>query len=327
MIITRTPFRVSFCGGGSDIASFYEKNGGCVISTSIDKYMYITVHPTFRKKGLILKYSKIENIDSIDKVEHKIFKQCLGDFNLNGVEISSVADIPAGTGLGSSSTFTVGLRHALYAYTNKYIANERLAEEACEVEIEKLKEPIGKQDQYAAACGGLNFIVFNRDGTVSVDPIIMKKDSYKKMERNLMMFYTGDVRSASAILKEQSGNISHGDKEQAMIKMCDITRRLKTELEKNNVDFLGKALHENWLIKRTLASSISSPTIDKWYDTAIKNGAIGGKLLGAGGGGFLLFYVPYSKQKMVRESLKELDEIKFGFDWRGSDIIYIGSKY
>ena len=142
-----------------------------------------------------------------------------------------------------------------------------------------------------------------------------------------MMFYTGDVRSASAILKEQSGNISHGDKEQAMIKMCDITRRLKTELEKNNVDFLGRALHENWLIKRTLASSISSPAIDKWYDTAIKNGAIGGKLLGAGGGGFLLFYVPYSKQKMVRKSLKELDEIKFGFDWRGSDIIYIGSKY
>jgi D-glycero-alpha-D-manno-heptose-7-phosphate kinase len=327
MIITRTPFRVSFCGGGSDIASFYEKNGGCVISTSIDKYMYVTIHPTFREKGIVLKYSKIENVGSIDEIDHNIFKQCLNDFKLNGVEISSVADVPAGTGLGSSSTFTVGLLHSLYAYANKYVSKERLANEACEVEIDKLREPIGKQDQYAAACGGLNYIAFNRDGTVSVEPIVMRRDSYKKIEGNLMMFYTGDVRSASAILKEQSKNISHGDKEKAMIKMCDITKKLKVELEKNNVDYLGEALHDNWLIKRTLASSISNPDIDKWYETAIKNGAIGGKLLGAGGGGFLLFYVPIDKQKSVRESLGELDEIEFGFDWQGSTIIYIGSNY
>lgn len=326
MIITRTPFRVSFCGGGSDIASFYENNSGCVISTSIDKYMYITVHPTFRKKGIVLKYSKIENAEIIDEIDHKIFKQCLSDFNLSGVEISSVADVPAGTGLGSSSTFTVGLRHALYAYTDKYVSKERLAEEACEVEIDRLKEPIGKQDQYAAACGGLNYIVFNRDGTVSVEPIMMNKDSYKKMEKNLMMFYTGDVRSASAILKEQSKNISHGNKEKAMIQMCDITKELKVELEKNNVDYIGKALHKNWLIKKTLANSISSPDIDRWYEIAMNSGAVGGKLLGAGGGGFLLFYVPNDKQDQVRESLVDLDEIKFGFDWQGSTIIYVGSN-
>lgn len=326
MIIARAPFRVSFCGGGSDIASFYEKNGGCVISTSIDKYMYITIHPTFRKKGIVLKYSKIESVCITDEIDHKIFKQCLNDFNLSGVEISSVADVPAGTGLGSSSTFTVGLRHALYAYTDRYVSKEQLAGEACEVEIDRLREPIGKQDQYAAAYGGLNYIVFNRDGTVSVEPIVMRKDSYRKIEDNLMMFYTGDTRSASVILKEQSKNISGGDKEKAMIKMCEITKKLKVELEKNNVNYLGRALHENWLIKRTLANSISNPDIDEWYEIAIKNGATGGKLLGAGGGGFLLFYVPKNKQKQVREALGMLDEIRFGFDWQGSTIIYIGSN-
>ena len=326
MIITRTPFRVSFCGGGSDISSFYENNGGCVISTSIDKYMYITIHPTFRKKGLILKYSKIETIDEIDEVDHRIFKQCLSDFGLKGVEISSVADIPSGTGLGSSSAFTVGLLHALYTYQEKYTSKEKLAIEACRVEIEKLKEPIGKQDQYASAFGGLNYIVFNRDGTVSVQPLVMARDSYRKMEENLMMFYTGDSRSASAILAEQTNNISHGDKEKAMIEMCNITRKLKEQMENNNIDYLGEALHSNWIMKKTLAKSISNPNIDKYYDLAIKNGALGGKLLGAGGGGFLLFYVPKARQDSVRLCLKDLDEIDFGFDWQGSSIIYMGTR-
>ncbi|MFZ2126031.1 MAG: hypothetical protein WAV04_00785 [Candidatus Microsaccharimonas sp.] len=323
MLITRTPFRVSFCGGGSDIASFYEKHGGCVISTSIDKYMYVTIHPTFRKSNIVLKYSKTEEVTKIDEIDHKIFRQCLSDFDLEGVEITSVADVPAGTGLGSSSTFTVGLLNTLYAYTDQFVSKERLGKEASEVEIDKLKEPIGKQDQYAAAVGGLNYIAFNRDGSVSVEPIIMATSSYATIEKNLMMFYTGDVRSASAILKEQSSNISSGDKEKAMMKMVDITKKLKTELEKNNVDYLGEALHENWLLKKTLASSISNPNIDKWYEAAINSGALGGKLLGAGGGGFLLFYVPESKQNDVREALAELPEIDFGFDQQGSTVIYV----
>ena len=326
MLITRTPFRVSFCGGGSDIHSFYEKNGGCVISTSIDKYMYITIHPTFRDKGLILKYSHIEEADHYDKVDHKIFKECLSQFNQKGVEISSVADIPAGTGLGSSSTFTVGLLHTLYAYNNKSITKEQLAKEACEVELERLKEPIGKQDQYAAAFGGLNYMSFNPGGTVSVEPIKMEKSSYKKMEDNLLMFYTGDVRSASAILKEQTRNISHGDKENSMLKMCEITKKLRVELEKNNIDYIGEALHENWILKKTLASSISNPYIDRWYSAALSRGALGGKLLGAGGGGFLLFYVPKHCQTSVRRALKDLDEIKFGFDWQGTKLVYESSE-
>lgn len=326
MLITRTPFRVSFCGGGSDIPKFYEKNGGCVISTSINKYMYITIHPTFRNKGLILKYSHIEETDSYDKINHKIFRECLRRFNQKGVEISSVADIPAGTGLGSSSTFTVGLLHTLYAYNERYVSKEYLAKEACEVEIETLKEPIGKQDQYAAACGGLNFINFNRDGTVFVEPILMKRESYNKIEKNLLMFYTGDVRNASVILKEQSDNISHGKKEKTMIKMCEITKNLRTELEKNNIDYIGEALHENWLLKKTLASSISSQEIDNWYEKAIKSGATGGKLLGAGGGGFLLFYAPEEKHDDIRKSLHELEEIKFGFDWQGTTLVHINNK-
>lgn len=324
MIITRTPFRVSLCGGGSDLPSFYEKNGGCVISTTINKYMYITIHPSFENNETVLKYSKTETVKNIKDIEHPIFKQCLKDFSIKGVEITSIADIPQGTGLGSSSSFTVGLINALSCYKRRFITKEEIANLACKVEIEKLGNKIGKQDQYAASYGGLNYYQFNKDGTVYVEPILMSKEAFHKLEDNLLMLYVGGVHSASAILEEQSKNVKSGDKEKNLLKICKLTQKLKSELEKNNVDALGDILHESWLLKKTLATGITNPNIDKWYDTARKNGALGGKLLGAGGGGFLLLYVPKEYQKQVLDSLPELKELKFKFDHQGTIPVFVG---
>lgn len=325
MIITRTPFRVSFAGGGSDIASFYTKHGGCVLSTAINKYMYISVHPSFDAEETVLKYSETEIVKDIKDIKHKYFCQVLSDLNVKGVEIVSTADVPAGTGLGSSSSFTVGLLHSLYAYKGIYVSKERLAAEACETEIGRLQNPIGKQDQYAAAYGGLNFYEFRRDGSVIVEPVIMNSGKKRELEDNLMMFYTGKLHSASAILKEQSTNITAGDKEQNQIKMCGLARQLRDELSTGNIDAMGEILHENWLLKKTLANGISNPAIDKAYENALKAGALGGKLLGAGGGGFLLFYVPKEKQENVRKKIG-LPQMQARFDSQGSVIVFTGEK-
>lgn len=321
MIITRAPFRVSFCGGGSDLPSFYEKYGGCVLSTTIKKYMYLTIHNYFEKDKIVLKYSKTEIVDDFNKIEHRIFRQCLNDFNLKGVELSSMADIPAGTGLGSSSTFTVALLHLLHTYKGEYVSKYKLAKDACAVEIEKLGEPIGKQDQFAAAFGGLKFYEFLPNGFVNVEPIIMAPESYKKLENNLLMFYLGGTHSASAILKEQSQNVKSVDKAEVQKKMCDIARQLKVELQNNNVDAMGELLHENWILKRSLASGISNHLIDDTYEKAMNAGATGGKLLGAGGAGFMLFYVPEEKQEAVREALSHLREMEFEMDNSGASIV------
>lgn len=327
MIITRAPFRVSFCGGGSDLPSFYEKYGGCVLSTTIRKYMYLTIHNYFHKDQIVLKYSKTETVNNYSEIEHKIFRQCLSDFDIKGIEISSMADIPAGTGLGSSSTFTVALLHALYTYKGKFVSKYKLAKDACDVEIKKLSEPIGKQDQFAAAYGGLKFYEFLPNGFVNVEPVIMNEESYQKLEDNLMMFYLGGTHSASSILKEQSQNISNDNKAQVQKKMCNIARTLKEELEKNNVDAMGSLLHENWILKKTLASSISNPFIDEMYDMAINAGALGGKLLGAGGAGFMLFYVPSDKQSCVRDALSNLREMDFEMDNSGASIIHVDKDF
>ena len=326
MIITRTPFRVSFCGGGSDLPAFYEKHSGCVLSTGIDKYMYISVHPSFRREETILKYSKTEIVNDITQIEHHYFRSILTKLNVYGVEITSTADIPAGTGLGSSSSFTVGVLHALYSYKGKFVSKEQLAQSACEVELCDLKQPIGKQDQYAAAYGGFNFYTFNKDGSVFVEPVIMRPSDLNLMEKNLMMFYTGTIRSASKILKEQGENIKNAkQKENNQIKMCNLTHEMRNCLQNGEIDMFGDILNAGWQLKRTLASGISNPMIDEYYDIAIKAGALGGKLLGAGGGGFLLFYVPERKQECVRNSLK-LPEIPLGFDQQGSALIYVGVK-
>jgi D-glycero-alpha-D-manno-heptose-7-phosphate kinase len=325
MIISRAPFRVSFCGGGSDIPSFYEKYGGCVISTSIRKYVYLTINPSFNRNEITLKYSKTEIVDDVDKIEHRIFKQVLKDFAIKGVEITSMADIPSGTGLGSSSSFTVALLKLLYTYTEKSVSSYKIAKEACDVEINQLGNPIGKQDQFAAAFGGLRFYEFCPDGFVKVEPIIMGHDSYKKLQDNLMMFYTGDVRDANNILGEETKNLaSNEEKIEGTKKLVEMTHTLKERFENNDIDALGGILNESWAIKRNLAKGISNPAIDSYYDKAIKAGAMGGKLLGAGGGGFLLFYVPGEKNKeSVRKSLSNLKEMPFELDQAGCGIIFM----
>ena len=325
MIITRTPFRISFAGGGSDIATFYRKHGGCVVSTSINKYMYISVHPSFDKKQTVLKYSKTEAVSDIKNIEHNYFRQVLANMDISGVELVSTADIPSGTGLGSSSSFTVGLLHSLYAYKGKYVSKERLASEACDVEIEQLGNPIGKQDQYAAAYGGLNFVDFRQDDSVVVEPIIMSPESLRKLETNIMIFYTGQLHSASEILKEQKANITSGNRENNQLKMCELARELRKELQNGNLDAIGEILHQNWLLKKTLASGISNSLIDEVYEQALNAGALGGKLLGAGGGGFLLFYVPIEKQENVKKAIN-LPQMPITFDKQGSSVIYVGDK-
>lgn len=326
MIITRAPFRVSFCGGGSDLPSFYEQYGGCVLSTTIRKYMYLTIHNYFHKDQIRLKYSQTETVSDYDSIEHKSFRQCLKDFRIMGVEITSMADIPSGTGLGSSSAFTVALLHLLHTYKGEYVSKYKLAKDACEVEIDKLGEPIGKQDQFAAAFGGLKFYEFLPSGFVDIQPIIMKPESYKPLEDNILMFYLGGVHSASEILKEQSQNIKTVDKAQIQQQMCGLARTLKEELQKNNVDAMGELLHENWVLKKSLASGISNPFIDEIYERAMNAGALGGKLLGAGGAGFMIFYVKPENHAAVRTALGELREMDFEMDNSGASIIHIDKE-
>jgi len=326
MIITKTPFRVSFCGGGSDMANFYEKYGGCVLSTSINKYCYISIHPYFNENQTLLKYSENELVDSPDQIKHRIFRQVLTDMGVHGVEISSTADIPGGTGLGSSSTFTVGLLNTLNCYNGKFVSKDKLAKLACEVEIEKLGNPIGKQDQYGAALGGLNFIKFNQDGSVSHEPILMEGKTYKELQKNLLMFYTGTTRSANTILAEQTKNITSEDKAKNLLKMCGLAKDMKVALENNDISSFGKILDEGWQLKKELASGIANPAIDEAYEIAMKNGALGGKLLGAGGGGFLLFYCEEEKQDQLKKAIG-LRELDFSFERDGTSVIYIGDKY
>ncbi len=324
MIITRTPFRVSLCGGGSDLPQFYQKHGGCVISTTINKYMYITSHPSFDKNTTVLKYSKTETVHDINDIEHSIFRECLKKEGLEGLEITSIADVPQGTGLGSSSSFTVGLIKNLKCHKREYISKDDVAKDACEMEIDILKNPIGKQDQYAAAFGGLNFYQFNKDGSVDVEPILLGHQAYKQLEKNLIMLYVGGEHSASAILKEQGKNVtSASDKEEGQKRIVELTYELKYELEHDNIDAVGRILDENWKIKRTLANGISNPKFDEWYDRAINNGATGGKILGAGGSGFFLFYVPEENQEKFRNAMSDLKEMEFKFDHLGTTVIFV----
>ncbi len=322
MIGTRTPFRISFAGGGSDLRSFYCRQPGCVLSTSINKYMYIMIHPFFDQR-IQVKYSRTELVNSIAHIEHPIVRVALDQFGLEGVDINSIADIPAGTGLGSSCSFTVGLLHALYAYTGKFASKEQLAQNACRIEIDVLKDPIGKQDIYAAAYGGLNLITFYPDETVQVEPVIMPQGKQTMLLQNLMLLYLGGSRPAGSILAEQQGNI-HRDPRKAdqVARMAELARQLRESLAKGNVDDMGPVLNENWELKKQLATQISDPWIDACYAKAKQNGASGGKLLGAGGGGFLLLYCEKQHQEKLRACLVELREMKFNFDSFGTQVIY-----
>ena len=321
MIGTRTPFRMSFIGGGSDLREFYGKNEGCVLSTTINKYMYIFMHPYFDNR-IQVKYSKTELVDSVEKIEHPIVREALKKFKVLGVDINSIADIPAGTGLGSSSSYTVGLLHALYNFTGQNPSAEQLAQDACELEIDILKEPIGKQDQYAAAYGGLNIIRFLSTGEVKVEPINMSPNTYKKLQQNLLMFFTGVTRNASGVLEDQTKNmVNQSEKYDTIIQMTGLVDKAATCLKNSDLSGFGKTLHDNWELKKTLSAKISGTEIDKIYMRAMQNGAIGGKLLGAGGGGFLLFYCEPEYQQRVGDALRGLKRIDFKFEKSGSKIL------
>ncbi len=325
MIITRTPLRISFCGGGTDLPSFYTKEQGAVVSASINKYIYITINRLSRyfDHKISLKYSRTELVNSVDDVRHPIIREAM---KLTGVveniEITSMADIPAGTGLGSSSSYAVGLLHALHSFKGEAVSAGRLAEEACKIEIELLGDPIGKQDQYIAAYGGMCHIRFNPDESVFVDPVICSYATKKALQDNLAIFFTGGVRRAGDILEIQKATTHQ--KMEVLRQMKDLCAdMLETMREARSLSRFGEILHEGWERKRSLVDSISNDSINHYYEQARKAGAIGGKVLGAGGGGFLLFYVEPHKRNHVRQALKALPELPFMFEPQGSKVIYI----
>jgi D-glycero-alpha-D-manno-heptose-7-phosphate kinase len=320
MIITRTPFRVSFVGGGSDLRDFYSKNGyGAVVSTAINKYMYIVIHPYFHDK-IRVKYSRTEDVKEVDEISHPIVRECLRKVQIaRGIEIASFADVPAGTGLGSSSAFTVGLLNALYAYKGRVISKEKLAKEACEIEIDILGEPIGKQDQYASAYGNINFLRFNKDETVDVAPILLTELPKKDLERKLCLYYIGGERRASDILTEQKKNLLMDDNFQNLRKIVMFAEELRGILQQEEINRVGSILHKGWLCKKELSKGISNDEIDNLYLKFIECGALGGKLLGAGGRGFLLIFA--DNHENLRKQFK-LRTLPFIIDREGTKIIF-----
>ena len=324
MIIVRSPLRISLGGGGTDLASYYQEHEGFLIAAAIDKYVYITAQRTFRDECL-LRYSQIELIAPNESIQHPIIRECFCMMSMEPryVEITSMADIPAGTGLGSSGSFTTALLMALHALSHRFIHPRDLAEEACHIEIERLGEPIGKQDQYIAAFGGLTCFTFRRDGTVDASPLVIDDEIRRNLEDNLLMFFTGYSRSASHILKDQDERTKSSDA--TMIEnlhyVKDLGLRSKLALEAGDLFGFGRLMHEHWQNKRKRSNGMSNDHIDKWYDLAIESGAVGGKLIGAGGGGFLMFYA--EEPRRLRQAMRNagLIEVRFHFDFEGTKII------
>jgi len=324
MIINKTPFRISFFGGGTDYPVWYRENQGAVLSTTIDKYCYITIRylpPFFPHKHRIV-YSKIEMVNDINEILHPAVRATLQFLNIDkGIEIHHDGDLPAKTGLGSSSSFTVGLLNSLYALKGVIPSKLQLAKEAIHIERDILKESVGAQDQVAAAFGGFNKINFNGKDEIKVEPITIGKERIKQLENHLMLFFTGFSRTASDIAKSQIENTPNKKRELSlMYQMVD--EAIKILNEKGDIKDFGKLLHEAWLLKKSLTDKISTPEIDNIYEKALQAGALGGKLLGAGGGGFMVLFVPPENQPGVREKLKNLLEVKFHFENEGSKIIY-----
>jgi len=326
MIITRSPLRISLGGGGTDLPSYYRQYGGFVISAAIDAYVYVTVMRPFTP-GIFLKYSRIERVDTVDKVQHPIIREALklvGETSPPQVEITTLADIPAGTGLGSSGSFTAALLKALYVYQRKTIAPRDLAELACEIEINRLGEPIGKQDQYIAAFGGLTCFRFDPDDTVTVEPLRISRETLYDLEDNLVLFFTGFSRQAGNILKDQHQRSQQAD--QTMLANLHYTKELglrsRQALENGNTREFGEIMHAHWEHKRQRSAGMSNPQIDEWYEMGRANGAIGGKLAGAGGGGFLMFYAE-NLSRLRRAMLRAgLQEVRFRFDFDGTKVLF-----
>ena len=324
MIITRTPLRISLGGGGTDLPSYYTERGGFLIAAAIDKYVFIGINRTFTEDYTI-KYSAMERVNGIAEIQHPIVREVLAHHQVPpAVEIVSLADIPAGTGLGSSGTFTVGLLRAIYALKREHVSAADVAEEACHIEIDVLTQPVGKQDQYIASFGGLTCFEFHRDGAVGASPLAITDDTLHDLEENLVMFFTGYSREAGSVLSDQKRRSEARDEE--MLHNLDNVKALglsvKTALEKGDTRGFGELMHEHWLTKRARSKDISNTQIDDWYEVGIKNGAVGGKLVGAGAGGFLLFYA--EDRLALRHAMAEegLPEVRFSFDHEGSKLIF-----
>jgi D-glycero-alpha-D-manno-heptose-7-phosphate kinase len=324
MIIVRSPLRITFGGGGTDLPSYYREHEGSLIAAAIDKYVYVTAIKPFTP-GIFLKYSKIEHVDKIEEIQHPIIREGLKQFDLGvpQIEITTLADIPAGTGLGSSGSFTTALLRTLHAHARTIIHPRELAEQACHIEIDLLKEPIGKQDQYIAAFGGITCFTFRTNGEVEAVPLAVGEDTLHALEDNLLLFFTGFSRSASTILSDQDKRTKGGDA--GMIDnlhyVKDLGLRSKHVLEAGDLTGFGKLMHEHWLQKRKRSTGMSNPKIDEWYNLALDNGAVGGKLIGAGGGGFLMFYA--EDRGRLRRAMRTagLSEVRFHFDFEGTKVV------
>jgi D-glycero-alpha-D-manno-heptose-7-phosphate kinase len=322
VIITQTPYRVSFAGGGTDLPAFYEQEFGAVFSVAIRKHMYVTLGHRF-EPSIRAAYSRTEIVDDFEHLQHTIMREAL---RLTGVtshlEIVTIGDVPAGTGMGSSSTLAVGLLHALHAYKGTLINRHRMAEEACKIEIDILKKPIGRQDQYAAAFGGVNYIRFNPDHSVDVEPVPVKAQTLEEIEKHVLVLYTNQSRDADGILKQQSQGTR--DKMSILKSMRDLAWEMSKSVSgQADLKEFARLLHEGWILKRSLGFGITDERVDKWYAAARNAGAMGGKLLGAGGGGFLLLFAPPDCHEQIRTALDHPRELEFGIDRLGSRIIFV----
>ena len=325
MIVSRAPVRFSLGGGGTDLPSYAREHGGFVVAAAVDKFVFVCVAKRFQNT-IRLAYSESEIVDSIDQIRHRIFKAALGMAGIpNGLELHSLADVPANTGLGSSSSFTVALLNGLHAFKREFVPAEQLAREACQLEIELLKEPIGKQDQYIAAYGGISAMTFNRDGSVEVERLPLRDEVIDELESNLVIYYSGVERAASTVLKEQAKTIVENKDAavQRMHRIKELGYETKRILLAGQTDTYGEMLHEHWTNKRKLAANMSDSNIDEHYEVARKAGAIGGKLMGAGGGGFFMFYVRSADRRRVQEALsaRGLRPLRFRFDFDGARIM------
>ena len=324
MIIARSPLRITLGGGGTDLPSYYRDHEGFLLAAAIDKYVYVTVMRPF-SPGIYLKYSQLEHVDKVQDVKHPIIREALASLNINTpqIEITALTDIPAGTGLGSSGSFTTALLRALYTHRRLQIHQHELAEQACDIEINRLGEPIGKQDQYIAATGGLTCFTFHRDDRVTVKPLGVSMETMFDLEDNLLLFFTGFARSASTILKDQKVRSQSNDPE--MLKNLHYVKELgfrsKEALEAGNTILFGELMHEHWEHKKRRSGGMSNTEIDRWYELGMKNGAVGGKLVGAGGGGFLMF-MAHDRNELRRAMAAEgLEEVRFKFDFEGTKVV------
>ena len=324
MIIARSPLRVTLGGGGTDLPSYYRENEGFLLSAAIDKYVYVTVIRPF-VEGIFLKYSQLEHVDKISQVQHPIIRETLNimGFRTPQVEITTLADIPAGTGLGSSGSFTTALLKALYTHRRRHLNQLELAELACHLEIDRLGEPIGKQDQYIAAVGGVTCFTFHQDDTVTATPLAISMDTMFDLEDNLLLFFTGISRSAGSILKDQNTRTkqSDGDMLSNLHYVKELGYRSKQALETGNTHAFGELMHEHWEHKKRRSGGMSNPKIDGWYELGMKNGAVGGKLVGAGGGGFLMFLAEDRNKLRRAMAHAGLEEVRFRFDFEGAKVV------